>query len=560
MVLEGDDDAARVLAYHTRTKHAPGRYARALGYLDWATQPDPFRRFEGAPTLPLERDDALAVGPTFAQLVAGTVSPAPMDVRHVSRLLYDAFALSAWKEHGASRWSLRVNPSSGNLHPTEVYLACAPALGLSVGGGVFHYTPYLHALEQRRTLDDPTWSALAAGLPPGACLVALSSIHWREAWKYGERAFRYCQHDVGHALGALSYAAAALGWQTRVLPAVGDDALSALCALGGAVPREAEHPDVLCAVWPAATGEPTGAFVLSASVTAELAARQPLGRPNRLSTDHHDWPIIDEVAQAAHAPIGFALPHEARTPVASFPVDPAEPAGALPDSPPARQVLRTRRSAVEMDGRSGLTLDGFWSCLLSVSPAARAAPWSVWPFRSRIHNLYFIHRIQGLEPGLYLHVRGAHAEAPLLEAVSERFEAERVVSAPPGIALYRLASEDVRMLARSTSCGQDIAADGAFAVSMLAELSASVHTAGPTAYRYLHYEAGLVGHALYLEAEALGLRATGIGCFFDDLVHRLFGWQDDRFAALYHFTVGGPVEDTRLRTAPAYGHLEPSAS
>ncbi len=30
-------------------------------------------------------------------------------------------ALSAWKQHGASKWSLRVNPSSGNLHPTEAY-------------------------------------------------------------------------------------------------------------------------------------------------------------------------------------------------------------------------------------------------------------------------------------------------------------------------------------------------------------------------------------------------------------------------------------------------------
>ena len=36
-------------------------------------------------------------------------------------------------------------------------------------------------------------------------LVVLTSIHWREAWKYGERAFRYCQHDLGHAIAAVAY-------------------------------------------------------------------------------------------------------------------------------------------------------------------------------------------------------------------------------------------------------------------------------------------------------------------------------------------------------------------
>jgi len=100
-----------VLDYHERTKHFPGRYARALGYLDWATQPNPFRRFQGAPLLPL---DLVPVGdepryePAF---FAGGIPPAPLDRRTVSQLLHDSLALSAWKEAGSSRWSLRVNPS-----------------------------------------------------------------------------------------------------------------------------------------------------------------------------------------------------------------------------------------------------------------------------------------------------------------------------------------------------------------------------------------------------------------------------------------------------------------
>ena len=37
-------------------------------------------------------------------------------------ILRYSLGLSAWKQFRASRWSLRVNPSSGNLHPTEAYV------------------------------------------------------------------------------------------------------------------------------------------------------------------------------------------------------------------------------------------------------------------------------------------------------------------------------------------------------------------------------------------------------------------------------------------------------
>jgi len=47
------------------------------------------------------------------------VPGAPVDVRTLSRLLEYALALSAWKQAGGTRWALRVNPSSGTIHPTE---------------------------------------------------------------------------------------------------------------------------------------------------------------------------------------------------------------------------------------------------------------------------------------------------------------------------------------------------------------------------------------------------------------------------------------------------------
>jgi hypothetical protein len=72
---------ATVLAYHERTKHHPGRFARSLGHMDWATQPDPFRRFAGAPVLSLDLvrfEDQPRYEPAF---FLGNVPPVPLGRR-----------------------------------------------------------------------------------------------------------------------------------------------------------------------------------------------------------------------------------------------------------------------------------------------------------------------------------------------------------------------------------------------------------------------------------------------------------------------------------------------
>ena len=90
---------------------------------------------------------------------------------------------------------------------------------------------------------------------------------------------------------------------------------------------------------------------------------------------------------------------------------------------------------------------------------------------------------------------------------------------------------------------------------MLAEFASSI-SAGPWQYNQLYREAGLIGQTLYLDAEALGLRGTGIGCFFDDGVHEVLGVQTDHLQSLYHFTLGGPIVDTRIVSLPPYPHRQ----
>ena len=236
---------ADIIAYHDRTKHQPERYANGPHGLDWASQPNPFRRFTGAPVLRLPLGGLDDTPPATTLFGAATVTPRPLTIGTLSLFLELSLGISARKEVAGTSWYLRMNPSSGNLHPTEAY-AVLPALdGLPGGAGLYHYAPLHHALEQRAR-----WLQVAE--PDGAGFhVALTSITWREAWKYGERAFRYCQHDVGHALAALRFAAAALGWRVQLLPAWDDAQLARLLGLDRGedfADAERETPELLTRV------------------------------------------------------------------------------------------------------------------------------------------------------------------------------------------------------------------------------------------------------------------------------------------------------------------------
>lgn len=544
------------LAYHERTKHRPFRFAASLGYMDWATQPDPFRRFAGAPLLPLDFGPVGANPAYEAAFVPGGIAPAPLDRGSISQLLRDALALSAWKQAGRARWALRVNPSSGNLHPTEGYLVAGPVAGLRDRPAVYHYTPFEHALELRAELSGEAWFGITTQLPAGAVLVGLTSIYWREAWKYGERAFRYCQHDVGHAIGSVTVAAAGLGWETMLLEGVTDQELAVLLGVHVQSGAEAEHADCLLAVSPSGAGltiDPRRAFTLPGTVCDELRGADWLGAPNTLSRGHQQWPGIDQVSDATEK---VSRPDDGFWPAAGAGLAALE----IGDSPLLlRPIIHQRRSAVALDGRTEVSGETFYRILRKVMPGPQQVPFTTIPWRPSVDLLLFVHRVAGVSPGLYLLMRDPARRPALEQAMGRSLDGVPPAGCPHTVPLVLLEEADARRAAEQTSCDQDIAADGVFAVAMLADYRASLEAFGPWFYRRLYWETGLVGQLLYLEAEAAGIRGTGIGCFFDDLTHEVFGLAGDRFQVLYHFTMGGAVDDPRLQTHPPYAHLSRGA-
>jgi hypothetical protein len=152
-------------------------------------------------------------------------------------------------------------------------------------------------------------------------------------------------------------------------------------------------------------------------------------------------------------------------------------------------------------------------------------------------------------------LRNPESENKLKAAFGRGFSWQAVPGVPMHLPLFQLLAADAREAAQTLSCHQEIAADGAFSLGMLAEYGDTIGQ-GTWRYRRLFWETGMIGQVLYLEAEAAGLRGTGIGCFFDDEVHDMLDMLDHGLQSLYHFTVGGPLTDDRLQTLPPYAHLQ----
>jgi SagB-type dehydrogenase family enzyme len=526
------------------------------------------------------RHDPVAASVPYSALFDATVPVAPVTDATVAELLRCSMGLSAWKQFRTSRWALRVNPSSGNLHPTETYVVRDAV--------VAHYAADDHALEQRARLRPDVWEAFAGGRV--GFLVALTSIHWREAWKYGERAFRYCQHDTGHALAALRFAAALLGWRLTLLSHWSDAEIATLCGIDRAedfVDAEPEEAECIAVVTPDDPAAWHGTPARSLAEDARTASWR--GRANQLSPRRVDWPAIAAVASATRYPgrqtaLGARDPGPATVnavagngPSSGIGPDPAD-AARRAHEPRARAIVLQRRSALGFDARSSLPRETFLAMLrrlrpsavddgsaprdrptASASPAAlnrqqrrdAAVPWDAIDWPPYVHLLVFVHRVDGLVPGLYAYLRDRVVGDEWRSAMRPEFLWEPVTLDEAGD-LFLLVPTDVSWIANRLSCDQDIAADGFFSLAMIARVESVLRTHGQWFYRRLFWEAGMIGQTLYLEAEAAGARATGIGCFYDDPVHEMAGLSGHEWQSLYHFSMGIPVDDGRLTTEPGY--------
>jgi SagB-type dehydrogenase family enzyme len=487
--------------YHEITKHSVASLRQAPHVLDWANMPDPFRHYEGVAVLDLPAGPPASDTPALDVLhgVPGT-SPAADGATFLSQMLFYSAAISASKRVPSTgyRYALRVNPSSGNLHPTEFHFLTR---GLKEWpDGLYHYRPSAHMAEQRAVGDlGVKWTDTSVPVA-----FVLTSIAAREAWKYGDRAYRYCLHDMGHAWQALALAARAIGCDSFAVGHFPDDEVAQSCRL---------HDDE----WPMLIVELRGRSI---PVREPYAAESVWygGHANRLSREDVIYLRIHGIHSATK------LSNRGRRGISA-----AEPApngaGEITLPPPASsrrsfgEVARRRRSALDFVGGTKTMSFSQLSAILAVAKQPLSADFAGACF---IQLYMYAHRVSGLSPGAYRLWQGSGE-------------------------LEQIKHGDQRVQAAGLSLGQDLAGNACVAFSMIGDIERAVRAHGDRGYRYVHFEAGAVGHRLYVAAEALGLGATGIGAFYDDRVHEYLNLAPEQGQVVYHFAIGYPVPDPRLQ-------------
>ncbi len=294
-----------------------------------------------------------------------------------SRRALSPAAINASKVAPATgtRYALRVNPSSGNLHPTEFHFATRDLKGWP--DGLYHYRPSSHMAEQR---------ALGHFDVAASITFFLTSIAWREAWKYQSRAYRYCLHDIGHAWQALALAAQAMGCTTTVRGQFPDDELAGILRVGDL--NDAEWPMLIVELHGDAI--PAGDPGLMQSTWFDSTV-------NLISSQEISYPLIDQIHAATKA-VKAAQP-------ATLAARPSGSGAFLPPPTPALRsfgdVVRNRRSALDSSSAAPWSISlPQLSTLLAATNYPLSADFCGSSFRGEF-SPWYVHRVEDLASGVY---------------------------------------------------------------------------------------------------------------------------------------------------------------
>ena len=476
--------------YHERTKYDPRTLDRA-GVVDWAARPKPWKEITGTERVDirphLEFLDNL-------QQAGGqgwhAPDPGRLDLAALSRLSWFAAGVSGVAGDQDDPHLYRTTPSAGGLYPVELYWIVLDVEGLAPGIWHFHAPGFsLIPVWKGSFLAEARSILLDYPLPRETGAVAvLTGIFSRGSWRYGERAYRRVLLDAGHLGGNLLAPAVREGLHPYPLSGFRDQALSDLL-----FPDSDEVPLLTVPLG----GSPVLDWPRSWSGPAIPATRIPSEIPpgGMQQVAHGLGDIIDLPGPSTV----FGEPGESAN---GFRLSGSTPPLDVAKACVERRSCRVfRATEISLDRFSALLA---WSAIprsQKLSPPGLLATWIV------------ALSVEGIEPGVH------RLHDDVLEPISKG---------------------SLREACRAFGLGQDLAADAAFLVVHSAPLAKAVSILGERAYRPLCMDAGHHGERLNIAAQALGLGASGIGGYFDDLVNETLGL-DLQDAILYITAVGTPA-------------------
>ncbi len=480
--------------YHELTKYDPRTIDR-LGQADWTHQPRAWKNITGTEHVDIRPH--LEFLSEFVQTGEAGAYPHPsatLDLPTLCRISWFAAGVSAIGGSPQDPHLYRTTPSAGGLYPVELYWIVLDVDGLEPGVWQFHAPGFALVPVWKGNFRAEASASLLEASPAreASAIGILTGIFSRGSWRYGERAYRRILLDAGHLSGNLLEAVRRESFEAVPLSGFHDAGISELL-----FPDQDEVP--LLAV-------PVGED-LTKNVARSL--RSPMPDPTEVSA----LVPSGKMQERAHTLSRLGAGRLVEPPPQDLPI--RRPDLEYMPLPPPMAPGDIARAAI--DRRSCRSYG--WAPVSLVQLASLLA-WSDIPDGERLapagllDTWLVVNAVQGLESGVW---HWDHQTRSIALNRTGRFR-----------------EDCLRMC-----LGQELGGNASFVVVHSAPLARSVELLGERAYRPLCMDAGHFGERLNLAAQAMGLGASGIGGYFDDLVNETIG-QDLSHAILYVTTVGEP--------------------
>ena len=577
--MNAQDAVQTVLDYHRETNHSVESLRASAHTLDFSILPRLYKLYRRAETVPLPEEAAPSAVPALSAIAGGvpTTGAAPT-LEDAAALLKLSAGITKWLKVPNGRMAFRAASCTGALYHIELYLVCGDLPGLPAG--VYQYGAQDNALRRVRSGDyRGALAASTAGHPAVASApvsIVYTSVFWRNAWKYESRAYRHSYWDGGTILANTMTLAGARGLPAHVVTGFVDadvnrivdvdgvkEAAVAIVPVGSAPPvkeaivpvgsappvkeavvpvgstppvKEAvvpvgSAPPVKEAVVPVGSAPPVKEAVVpvdSAPPFALSLSKGPAPAPERAMLEtlpyspvEVDYPLIRKTHEATSLDAAGAEAWRAASPPAAA-AGPSPPPDALSAETPLgsesiEQVI-LRRGSTRRFQEVPISAAG----LRTMLAASMGAVPGDWPAVNggAVNDLYLIvNAVDGLAPGGYVY----HAHNGALEM---------------------LRSGEHRMIAGHLGLNQALAHDAAVNCYFLSDLDAVLSGMGARGYRAAQLDASLRAGRLYLSAYALGLGATGL-TFFDDEVTQFFSPHATGKSVMFLTLLGVPQKRPR---------------
>ena len=500
-------DTSAALEYHEATK---------LAYINLRNKPPMYKSYASGPVISLPEQFPHPSTPTLDALIPATGESAPsLELATLAQLLFfSAGVIRKSVVPSVGEVHYRAAASAGALYPIETYVVCKDIPGLEAG--VYHFSPADFSLRQLRRGDyRSNLFQAAAGedaIASAPVTLVYSSIFWRSAWKYRARGYRYCFWDNGTIAANLMATASAAGLPVRIIAGFVDEGVDRLVGIDG------RQEATFCLAAIGANGTFAAEAILSD--VPVLSQHQPLSFPDQIEYAETDQAhtaarlTTDAEAAAWRGPLAWEAPQAQEM---RYTLDPLLPEGV---EPAALGEVILRRGSTRRFRRQDIPLPHFKAIL---ERSTRGVPADfLGPEGTSLLDLYIIvNAVEGLTPGAY-------------------------VFSPQRRELELLAEGNFREDAGHLGFEQALSADASAVVFFMADLGRILARYGNRGYRAAQLEAGILGGRLYLATHSLGLGATGL-TFYDDDVTDFFSPHAAGKSLMFVVALGATAERNQVR-------------